>query len=616
MSKNGKPKLIPAVGYLRKSTKEERTEKSIADQRGRITRLKPIEEGAKYQIVRWYDKDKGVPGWKRGASRPDYFRLVRELKETGAKAILVDDMDRFSRAQDMDVVHDVAELREKHGIRYIHAVNQGCVDIVTDPMATIKITMWAMAGHEFSTRLSRRIANARKDAALQGKRSGGEAPYGMENDGKGGLKHGDPDKVRIVRWIFDQFVNHLKSMNWIAAELNRKGIPTRKGGKWYVATIKELLQRREYRGDFSYNGKKSGQFHIINAKHEVIPVFCHDENKPKPWKVTDEGRIVLEGVYKPLVAPELFDAAQKRLESFSLKGSRKPRADGYPLSRVLICDHCGKPMYGCRPTGRNYRVYRCSTPAKSGMTTCGAYEVREELILPFVLRMLGEEIKDIQAMLTAPPDELCQPNKERDERREQVERERAELAAMIERAEDNILCIEDARTRQALDRKLTAMRDRLERLDAELATEPSTDNSYTREDLAALASWWDEFMARAVSVPVPGQWPLEAHFYQDPASEEGALLIDARVVNEALHALGAEVRLRWKTDKVMLSNGAVRNRYTLARGRFRLGQRQGQFSVKNGVRRYSARLEGPCNGTPGEDRCDTRKGKDSKPRRA
>ena len=49
-----------------------------------------------YEIVRWYVKDKGVPGWKRGASRPDYFKLVNELKETKAKAILVDDMDRFT----------------------------------------------------------------------------------------------------------------------------------------------------------------------------------------------------------------------------------------------------------------------------------------------------------------------------------------------------------------------------------------------------------------------------------------------------------------------------------------------------------------------------------------
>ena len=121
---------ILAVAYLRKSTKGEEVEKSIADQLVRIKRLRPSVAGAEYQIVKVYDKDKGVPGWKRGAARPDYFRLVEELEaETKAKAILIDDMDRFSRSDPMETVSDVQKLREI-GVRFIHAVNQGVKDLV------------------------------------------------------------------------------------------------------------------------------------------------------------------------------------------------------------------------------------------------------------------------------------------------------------------------------------------------------------------------------------------------------------------------------------------------------------------------------------------------------
>ena len=577
-----KQKTIPAVAYCRKSTMEERTEKSIADQSARIRNLKPPEDGARYEIVRWYDRDKGVPGWKRGASRPDYNRLVNELKETGAKAIIVDDMDRFSRADELEVMSDVQALREHHGIRYIHAVNQGCIDLVSDQFAAMKIAMSAMAGHEFSTRLSRRIANARLDAANKGLRSGGEAPYGMENDGKGGLKFGKPKNVKTVRWIFDQFVNHLKSLHWIAAELNRQGCPARKGGKWHVAAITGLLKRREYRGDFAYNRKKSGQFHFVNDKREVVRTSNYHEDKPKAWQETAEGMIVVEGVYKPLVDPKLFDKAQKRLEGFAMKGSRRPRADGYPLSRVLVCDHCGKPLYGCHPTGRKYRVYRCSSPAKTG--TCSMYEVREELILPLVLRILGEEIDDIKKLLSAPPDELRAPNRAKAEQRESTERERGELTKQIARAEENILFVEDARTRQALDRKLTEWRDRLEKLDAEL-TEAQPREGYTKDDLARLTAWWDDFTKRAVSVPMKGKLHPAAAFWQDPESEEQSILLDARVVNEALHTLGAEVRLRWKTEQVKLPSGKEVTRHILVRGRFRLGQQVGTLRLA----RYSWR---------------------------
>lgn len=38
---------------------------------------------------------------------------------------------------------------------------------------------------------------------------------------------------------------------------------------------------------------------------------------------------------------DTVDAAERRLAGFSLKGSRKPRDEGYPLTGVLICDHCG-----------------------------------------------------------------------------------------------------------------------------------------------------------------------------------------------------------------------------------------------------------------------------------
>src|SRR5207244_1798081 len=110
--------LIPAVSYVRKSTTEAGFEKSIADQKARIKEMRPAEDGAEYQIVRWY-ADPGVPGWKPNHKRPDYFLMVNELKERrDVQAILVDDMDRFSRKDSMETIADMEELR-KLGVRYI-----------------------------------------------------------------------------------------------------------------------------------------------------------------------------------------------------------------------------------------------------------------------------------------------------------------------------------------------------------------------------------------------------------------------------------------------------------------------------------------------------------------
>jgi DNA invertase Pin-like site-specific DNA recombinase len=612
-----KRKVIIAVGYLRKSTFEVRTEKSIADQKARIKPLNPTDPDAEYQIVKWYDKDKGVPGWKRGARRPDYFKLVNELKETGATAILVDDMDRFSRADEMEVVHDVQELREKHGVRYIHAVNQGCIDL-NDPQATWRIALAAMASHEFSTRLSRRIANARLDAAIHGKRSGGEAPYGFLMADEHGnpvppgpkrkgdpvgrrLIHGDPKQVKIVRWIFDQFANHHKSMNWIAAELNRQKVPARHGGKWYVATIKELLQRREYRGDFSYNGKKSGQFHIVNGHHEVVRVSPYDEHQHKPWKITDEGRIIRERVYAPMTDPKLFDAAQERLAGFTLKGNRRPREGGYALCGILICDHCGKPMYGCHPTGRPERVYRCSTNAKTGCGTCGNYWIDETDILPFVIKLLGEEIHLLEKKLE-PPKYPKKLKSQQDEKME-IEKQRDDLKAKVTTATGSLMLTTDKRTRQEMDAILTEMRNQLERLESELASDPTeVDLAEQRAQYAAYVEWWRGNLSKVSHIQLPTTEAARKIY----GSEDGRIPFfaqaDQRAINEALHALGCEVRLRWTAESITLSSGKVQNRYTFERGRYRLGQRAGDVSFCN------AQVAAACSGNCAAYRRDSRRG--------
>jgi 4-hydroxy-3-methylbut-2-enyl diphosphate reductase len=117
------------------------------------------------------------------------------------------------------------------------------------------------------------------------------------------------------------------------------------------------------------------------------------------------------------------------------------------------------------------------------------------------------------------------------------------------------------------------MRDSLEKLELELSGEEQPANGYSRDDLKALAEWWDDFDKRAVSVPVKGKLPTVAHLYQDPMSDEAALLMDARDVNIMLHHLGAKVVLCWDTTRVTLANGKTQNRYKLAQARFFLGRK-------------------------------------------
>jgi DNA invertase Pin-like site-specific DNA recombinase len=585
--------LDPAVAYLRKSTKGERDgrekqEKSLAQQRAEIIKL----ARGRFRIVKWFE-DEGISGWKRGAKRPDFQRMIAEASSLGAKAILCDNIDRFSRATYDDVHEDTRELR-KAGVRWIVTASHGEYDLGhrNDIAEIIKFAAAVWAAHEFSRNLGRRIARARRDAAEDGKRTGGAAPYALVNDGTGGLKHGDPEHVRIVRWLFEEFVNHLRSLCWLAGDLNARKVPGPSGGPWYPKSIGILLRQRAYRGDFLFNRVHAGQFFGINGSGEVV----------ESAELDGAGKVFTStSVYDAVIEPALFDAAQRRLDTLAKYRGRRKRA-GYALTGVLFCDHCGSPMFGLRVKRRAGKrsptVYRCNANSRRGRGACRQHQIREDAILPWLLRALGQEINDLKVLLSTPPEHLRAPHKERAQRREQTARARDELAAQIAKGEEAILDCADKRTRQALDKKVSAWRDELDRLDAELAAEPKVYD-YSEAELAALSAWWDDFWGKAVSVPVPAaaNLALAGGLCQDPNADESAILVDPRKVNEALLALGAEVRLRWeeetytsmtykqkaKDGTVRVRGGVERKRFVLARGRFRLGQREGELPVGNGA---------------------------------
>jgi len=571
-----KQKVVRCVAYLRISRKGKKVdkygqEKSIKDQRKRIAALQPTEPNTKYEIVRWYEKDEGIPGWKRGAKRPDYHRLVEELPETKATCILVDDMDRFSRANEMEALHDVQVLKERHGIRLIVAVNQGNFDLVNDSFAAMKIALAAMASHEYSTRLSRRITEARKDAAEnKRRRSGGNAPYGYVTCHKPGTKPGPDDKpthlkpgdrkhVRVVQDIFKWFAEDYMSLTWVAGELNRKGIPSPKGKKWSVVGIKQLLRRRVYKGDLVYNQKKSGEFHYINGDYKVVPISKYHEDKPKAWKQTPEGVIEWKGVYKPLVDSKLFDAAQRRLDMLAKRGGRRPRAKGFVLSRLIKCAKCGGYMNGV--TFRGKRIYRCNTNSMKGQGACEYYWVAEDLLLPKVLM----EIKKPEETIVRQPK---QDKQQADEEQAEIEQRCQELEQRIQEAEARLNSKDtDARRKTFINKTIEQDLDELDKLRANKAPEIEEQDKRAVIDAALkrVQAWaresaktdylmpitqkvCDELIQRTGAYDPDGTWSSWVESFIEYDKDGGPLLrVNVRRLNELLHDWGTEITLRWRT---------------------------------------------------------------------
>ncbi len=593
---------IPAVGYCRKSTKgevgrngekRERQEKSIAQQRAEVVKLAQ----GRFDVLKWFE-DEGVSGWKRGAKRPDFQRMLDEVSKLGALAIVCDNLDRFSRAAFDEVQEDVNALR-KAGVRWIVTASHGEYDLGQrfDIGCILKFVVAVWSACEYSRQLGRRIALAKRNLALEGKRCGAFAPYAMERDGKHSLKPGDPKQQKIVCWLFDQFANHQRSLCWLASDLNARKVPGPKGGLWYVRVVREMLRGRCYAGDFVYNRKRVGQFYGIDDKGEVVE---------RAELGGEAGKLFVEkGVYAAIIDRDLFDKAQRRLDTLAKDRSRRKRM-GYALTGILKCGHCGRPMCGVKQKRwKNYgpTVYRCSANHVLGKGSCGNHQVREDEMLPFIVRLLGEEMKSLKALAQSPPEELTEPHKERGDRRKEAERDHKNLAERIDKAEKNLLDVEDKRTRQSLDKRVAEMRDELDRLAAELAVPADTGTGLSAEDIDAIVRWREGFERTAVGIVIDFEQALKLSWFDgetefliiDHETEYAELRVDPIQLNELLHRFGCEVRLLWETQKQTTKSGGEMVRHELVRGRFRLGQQSGKlprYVLKAPTGRTTARRPG------------------------
>jgi DNA invertase Pin-like site-specific DNA recombinase len=170
--------------------------------------------------------------------RPELAKALHLAKVTGA-TLVVAKLDRLSRN-----VAFLAALQES-GARFVAA------DMPEANELTIHI-MAAVAQAERKA-ISRRTIEALAAAKARGVRLGN--PNGAAALVRAGK--GNTASIVAIRDGADRFAADLEpivadiqgaghiSLRSIAAELNRRGIVTRRGGSWHAATVRDLIERRQ-----------------------------------------------------------------------------------------------------------------------------------------------------------------------------------------------------------------------------------------------------------------------------------------------------------------------------------------------------------------------------------
>ena len=304
---------LKAVAYYRFSA-EDKQENSIENQREELEKKAEAED---IQIVESFE-DEGVTGLI--FERPGFQALMNKYvyAETTPDIdyLLIYDASRLSRVQRNSLTWRlIADLEDKN-IR-LGSVQRGIP--AKGRMSVIESIIWtldfAMAS-ENSSLLSSKVILGCLKVAKQGYSAGGCPPYGYvrilldeKRKRKQILPPGvhkevsnqrvsfEPSKTgeaKVVKRIFDEFVNKNMFPDDIAESLNKDGIPTAQKKTWNGSTIIRILTNETYTGTRVYN-KTWGR---LKEQKRINP--------PEDW-------VRCLNAHKALIDTETFHKAKERL---------------------------------------------------------------------------------------------------------------------------------------------------------------------------------------------------------------------------------------------------------------------------------------------------------------
>lgn len=286
-----------AVLYCRYSSHNQR-DVSIDQQ---INSCESFAERNGIKIVRVY-ADRAMTG--TNDKRPQFQRMIAEAASLGIQYVIVYSLDRFARDRYDSAVYK-RQLKQS-GVKVLSATE----NISDDPTGVLLESMLEGLAEYYSKELSLKIRRGMNDNASKGLVTG-PPPFGYRATPD---RHYEivPEQAAIVREIFKRVLEGEPRAD-VIADLNRRGIKTRKGGKWSKSSFGSILKNERYVGEYIYGDTR------------------------------------ISGGMPQIIDRETFDAMQGFLALSAMPNTpQRRRTDGgvYLLTGRVFCGHCGSPMVG------------------------------------------------------------------------------------------------------------------------------------------------------------------------------------------------------------------------------------------------------------------------------
>lgn len=388
---------IPArVALYARFSSDLQRQTSIGDQL-RAARARAAAEGWQVTIER---SDEAVSGSTPVAARPGGKALLADALASRFDVLIVEGLDRLSR--DMGEQDQVVKRLEFRGIRLI-GTSDGY-----DTQAKGRKVMRVARGLVNELYLDDLREKTHRGLAGQFERglSAGGRSYGYRTEAVDGGRRMVIDAVEAghVRWVFERFASGWSHVA-IAHDLNRRGVPSPRGGMWAVSAIHGsatrglgLLNNELYAGRVLWNRRQWLKDPETGKRRYV-------ERPRDEWQIREQPELRIVDV-------ETWVAVRRRIAGIAQRGANIAAANkgGRPIRTlfggVLRCPTCAGPIIAV-----DARRYGCGVRKDRGSAACSNDHtvprvaldkhlmtvLREELLAPDALVELQAEVRSILA---------------------------------------------------------------------------------------------------------------------------------------------------------------------------------------------------------------------------
>lgn len=330
-------KKVRVAAYARVSTRSDEQLLSLETQKEHYDKF--INANPEWEYAGLY-YDEGISGTKV-EKREGLLSLLKDCEDGKIDRVITKSISRFSR-NTTDCLEMVRRLASLNIFLYFEKENIDTEHMSSELMLSI---LSSIAESE-----SRSISENEKWSITKRYQNGtfiiGYPPFGYDNvDRKMVIV---PEEAAIVKEIFAMVINGMGSYV-IAKELNKRGIRTKKNGKWGSSSVKGLLHNEKYTGD------------VIFQKTYT------DDNFNRHTNYGEKNMYLYKNHHEAIISHEVFDQAaaamEQRAKEKSIEIGHEKYQNRYAFSGRILCGDCGAPFkrrQHYKPSGA-YVAWACRT---------------------------------------------------------------------------------------------------------------------------------------------------------------------------------------------------------------------------------------------------------------